>query len=174
MWEKLKGYVKGILQQICDIIEVILALLVIAGIVAAIAGLIPQLGGFWADRMETGTLIRFLELVFDIVIGVEFLKMLCKPDADTIVEVLIFLVARHMIIEDTTALEDLLSITSMGILFAIKKYINAPAKRAGLGYFFTGRHKSAEEKRLLEEIRLEEERQRLEKLKKEGEQEAQR
>lgn len=169
MWKEAKGHVKQILHQICDIMELILAVLVIAGIVIAIVGLIPQLEDFWGNRMEPGVLIRFLELVFDIVIGVEFLKMLCKPDADTIVEVLIFLVARHMIIQETTALEDLLSIISMGILFAIKKYINAPAKRAGLGYFFTGRHKSAEEKRLLEEIRLEEERQQLEKLKKEGE-----
>lgn len=172
MWKEAKGHVKQILHQICDIMELILAVLVIAGIVIAIVGLIPQLEDFWGNRMEPGVLIRFLELVFDIVIGVEFLKMLCKPDADTIVEVLIFLVARHMIIQETTALEDLLSIISMGILFAIKKYINAPAKRAGLGYFFTGRHKSAEEKRLLEEIRLEEERQQLEKLKKEGEKEA--
>lgn len=170
MWKEGKAHVKRLLHRICDIMELVLALLVIAGIVTAIVGLVPQLGDFWGNRTEEGMLIVFLELVFDIVIGVEFLKMLCKPDADTIVEVLIFLVARHMIIQDTTALEDLLSVISMGILFVIKKYINAPAKRAGLGYFFTGRHKSEEEKALLEEIRLAEERQQLQKLKTEEEQ----
>ena len=54
-------------------------------------------------------------------------KMLCQPSADTVLEVLIFLVSRHMIIGDTSAFEDFVSIVSIALLFAIKKYIQIPA-----------------------------------------------
>ena len=46
--------------------------------------------------------------------------MLCQPSADTVLEVLIFLVSRHMIIGDTSAFEDFVSIVSIALLFAIK------------------------------------------------------
>lgn len=146
MWKDKKGEVTHFLQRVCDIIELVLAILTIVGIVIAIIGLIPQLGEFWEKRHEVQQLIWYLEMVFNIVIGVEFLKMLCRPDADTVVEVLLFLVARHMIIEETGALEDLLSIISMAILFTIKKYINVSGKHAGIGTFLTGRRGAAEEK----------------------------
>lgn len=146
MWKDKKGEIAYFLRRICDIIELVLAVLTIAGIVIAIIGLVPQLGEFWENRHEVQQLIWYLEMVFNIVIGVEFLKMLCRPDADTVVEVLLFLVARHMIIGETGALEDLLSIISMAILFAVKKYINVPGKRAEEGIFHIRRQKDAEEK----------------------------
>lgn len=146
MWKDRKDEVAHFLRRVCDIIELVLAVLTIVGIVIAIVGLVPQIGEFWNNRYEVRQLIWYLEMVFNIVIGVEFLKMLCRPDADTVVEVLLFLVARHMIIEETGALEDLLSIISMAILFAVKKYINIPGKRDEERTFLVGRRRSPEEK----------------------------
>lgn len=146
MWKDRKDEVAHFLRRVCDIIELVLAVLTIIGIVIAIIGLVPQIREFWNNRYEVRQLIWYLEMVFNIVIGVEFLKMLCRPDADTVVEVLLFLVARHMIIEETGALEDLLSIISMAILFVIKKYINIPGKRDGERTFLVGRRKNPEEK----------------------------
>ena len=47
--------------------------------------------------------------------------MLCKPDVDTILEVVMFVIVRHMVVLDTSAVENLLTIIGMAIIFAIKK-----------------------------------------------------
>ena len=46
--------------------------------------------------------------------------MLCKPDTDTILEVLMFVIARHMIITETSSLENLVTIVGVGCIFVIK------------------------------------------------------
>jgi hypothetical protein len=55
--------------------------------------------------------------------------MLCKPKSDTIIEVLIFLEARHMIIGDTTSQQDLLSIISITLLFLLQAFLQSRAAR---------------------------------------------
>ena len=67
--------------------------------------------------------MEYLDAVFNVVIGIEFLKMLCKPSSANIIEVLIFLIARHMIVQTTTPLEDLLSVVSIGILFFFRRFM---------------------------------------------------
>ena len=51
-----------------------------------------------------------------------FFKLLCKPRKDTMLEVLMFVIARHMIIEHTTAFENLLSIIAISILIIVDRY----------------------------------------------------
>ena len=67
--------------------------------------------------------MEYLDAAFNVVIGIEFLKMLCKPSSANIIEVLIFLIARHMIVQTTTPLEDLLSVVSIGILFFFRRFM---------------------------------------------------
>ena len=75
--------------------------------------------------METGAFLHFLDAVFNVVIGLEFIKMLCKPSSANIIEVLIFLISRHMILQTTTAMEDLLAVISIGILFLFRRFMLA-------------------------------------------------
>ena len=62
--------------------------------------------------------------------------MLCQPSADTVLEVLIFLVSRHMIIGDTSAFEDFVSIVSIALLFAIKNTFRFRRRRERERVFF--------------------------------------
>ncbi len=64
-----------------------------------------------------------------IVIGIEFLQMLCRPNSDNVMEVLIFLVARHMILGDTTPVDDFVSVISVGILCALRRYLHVTRKK---------------------------------------------
>ena len=66
-------------------------------------------------------LTGFINMGFGLVIGIEFIKMLCKPNPDNVIEVLLFLVARHMIIDENTALDILLSVLSIAILFIVRQ-----------------------------------------------------
>lgn len=133
------------LYTVCNYLELLMALVVIAGIVIAAFGLKDEMLLFWSHKGQAGAFYVFLDAVFEIVISIEFLKMLCQPSADTVLEVLIFLVSRHMIIGETSPFEDLTSIVSIALLFAIKKYIRIPAKKGRMHSFFESSQELQEE-----------------------------
>ncbi len=102
---------------------------VVLGLLIAAITLWPELIRYWEHRMEVGAFSEYLDAVFNVVIGIEFIKMLCKPNSANIIEVLIFLIARHMIVTATTPFEDLLSVISIGVLFYFRRFM--PATRQG-------------------------------------------
>ncbi len=113
------------LYQVSEGLELIIALVAVVGVVIAAVNLFPELLVYWQNRTNGEAFLIFLDAVFDVVIGVEFIKMLCKPSSQNIMEVLIFLIARHMIVQKTSALEDLLSVVSIGILFFFRRFMLA-------------------------------------------------
>ena len=123
--------IRDILYELCNYLELIMAIVVVAGIVIAALGLREEFILFWSQRGHTGAFYVFLDAIFEIVISIEFLKMLCQPSADTV------LVSRHMIIGDTSAFEDFVSIVSIALLFAIKKYIQIPPESGKRKSIFT-------------------------------------
>ena len=108
---------------ICDTLELVVAVIVVIGVVIAIISLFPEISHLWEKNGEAQEFIHFLEQVFTVVIGIEFLKMLCRPNSDNVFETIIFLVARHMIINTTTPLEDLLSTVSIVLLCLVRRYL---------------------------------------------------
>ena len=98
MWDK----ARRILYRGGEILELLMAAAVVAGILVAMITLVPELARYWEHRTIAGAFMEYLDAVFNVVIGIEFLKMLCKPSSANIIEVLIFLIARHMIVQTTT------------------------------------------------------------------------
>lgn len=119
MWDK----VRKRLHEACDVFELFMAGAVACGIVVATLTLWPELVEYWNHRMSAGAFLEYLDAVFNVVIGIEFMKMLCKPSSANIIEVLIFLIARHMIVTSTTPSEDLFSVLSIGILFFFRRFM---------------------------------------------------
>lgn len=119
MWSK----IRSVSQKICDALEWVLAVIVFIGIAAAIIRFVPNILIFASKNTTPHDFLTYLEDVFTIVVGVEFLKMLCKPSSDNVIEVLIFLVTRHMIIGDTSSFEDLLSIVGIALLFVVRRHL---------------------------------------------------
>ena len=104
------------LYQVSEGLELIIALVAVVGVVIAAVNLFPELLVYWQNRTNGEAFLIFLDAVFDVVIGVEFIKMLCKPSSQNI---------RHMIVQKTSALEDLLSVVSIGILFFFRRFMLA-------------------------------------------------
>ena len=73
--------------------------------------------------MDTEFFTSFLSQALSLVVGVEFVKMLCQHSAQTVVEVLMFATARQMVVEHLDPSETLLGVISIAILFAIRKYL---------------------------------------------------
>ena len=125
----------NIMEKICDVIEVVLSVLVGIATVVALISILPDVFGIIASGMNEGGLTEILEEVFTVVIAVEFLNMLLKPTSLTVIEVLIFLIARHMILQQTTPAQDLLSVIGICLLLAAKLIIGHYKKYQSLPGF---------------------------------------
>ena len=112
--------VRGVIQKGCDVLELLVAVAVGAGLIVSLTLYIPDGVALLTKSGSTSTFLQFLEDMFSVVVGIEFIKMLCKPSAENVIEVLVFLVARHMIIGSSTALDILLSVVSVVLLYAVR------------------------------------------------------
>lgn len=122
--EKLKKNV----QKVCETLELTVAVIVLAGIVLAIISLVKDVDLIQSLLKDTSHFREFLVKIFTIVIGIEFLEMLCRPNSDNVMQVLVFLIARHMIVGDTSPYEDFFSVLSVVMLFLLSRYLN-PGKK---------------------------------------------
>ena len=102
-----------------------IALSIVIIIVIALSGLrlILTTAGTSIMDMDTSFFTSFLSQALSLVVGVEFVKMLCQHSAQTVVEVLMFATARQMVVEHLGPAETLLGVLSIAVLFAIRKYL---------------------------------------------------
>ena len=119
---RLKRFKKYIMV-LCDALELIAAGLMLVGILFSICSLIRNVGLFQQLLTDTSAFRQYLDQIFMLVIGIEFLVMLCKPNSENVIEVLIFLVARHMIVGDTTPYQDFASVFSVALLCVVRRYL---------------------------------------------------
>ena len=64
-----------------------------------------------------------LKRALDIVIGIEFIKMLCRHNMDSVIEVRMFAMTRHLIGEETSMLDGLICVVAVSILFVVRKFL---------------------------------------------------
>ena len=95
-----------------------MSILVIVGSVIYITDLPSQL-----YQIHFLGLSPYLIYLFDIIIGIELIKVLVRKDLDSLVEVLLFTVTRHLIVEGGTITENLIGVISIAILFFIRKFL---------------------------------------------------
>lgn len=111
------------LEHIMDLLEIVLAVAIMIGFLASFVPLImeiPMLASYAKERVAYG---EFLSHAFNLVVGIEFIKMLTKHTPGSVLEVMMFAIARHLVLEGGNAMENLLSVISIGVIFLIKKYI---------------------------------------------------
>ena len=58
-----------------------------------------------------------------IIIGIEFVKMIFSYTIDTVVEVMMLAVARQMVLTHTSPIDNLITITSVALLFVVRKFL---------------------------------------------------
>lgn len=122
----MKQYVKGNASKVqgfifstAMLLELLVALIVIVALIIMLVNVPSELVKL-AESMQFN---NFLKNMFDIIIGIELLKMLCRHDLDSVVEVLLFSVAREMVIEHMPIYFTLIGIIAISVLFLIRKYL---------------------------------------------------
>ena len=139
---------KKLVYQVCSLLELMAAALVLVGILLAIVSLLRNGGLFRELLSDTSALKHYLEQIFTIVIGIEFLQMLCRPNSDNVIEILIFLVARHMIVGDTVPTQDFISVISIALLCLLRRWLHVTKNGQGASLIKLRREKPEDESRL--------------------------
>ena len=60
------------------------------------------------------------------VIGIEFLKMLCRHSVGSVVEVLLFALARGLVVDHGTPVSNLITVGTIALLFVVRKFLFIP------------------------------------------------
>ena len=120
---KIRKHFNELIYNVARYTEIVLSIVIL--IVIALSGLrlIYTTAGTSILNMDTDFFTTFLSQALSLVVGVEFVKMLCQHSAQTVVEVLMFATARQMVVEHLGPGETLLGVISIAVLFAIRKYL---------------------------------------------------
>lgn len=65
----------------------------------------------------------FLSSALTLVVGVEFVKMLLLHTPESVIEVLLYAVARQIILSHDSALENLIGVLAVAIIFIVRTYL---------------------------------------------------
>ena len=119
------------IAEAAGILEVVLSGIVLVALLVSIVPLVELMPGLLtdADSLEIRT---FLERSLDIVIGIEFIKMLAKHSPGSSLEVLLYAIARHLVVGHDSAVENLLSVGAIALIFIVRKFFFVPAFGAHL------------------------------------------
>ena len=105
--------------QASTLLEITLSGLVLIGLLFSIVPLLKWMPGLLFDGNDA-EIRTFLERALDIVIGIEFIK------------VLLYAIARHMVVGHESAVENLLSVGAIALIFVVRKFFFVPAFGAHL------------------------------------------
>lgn len=124
--ELLKLKIPNFIYRIAQFLEILISVIVIVAIAVSLYAVLVELHVMANSPANVDMLTEFLATAFTVVIGIEFLKMLSRHNMSSVVEVLLFAIARQMVIEHTSAIENLIMVIAIAILFTIRKYLFIP------------------------------------------------
>ncbi|MDY3017972.1 transporter [Blautia sp.] len=120
-----------IIYNIARYTEILLSVVILVVIAFAGIRLIYDVAGTSIMNMDSGFFSEFLSSGLSLVVGVEFVKMLCRHSSQTVVEVLMFATARQMVVEHLGTMQTLIGVIAIAILFAIRKYLMTEVDAVG-------------------------------------------
>lgn len=132
---KISGRIRAFSKQVirsrvslsASYVEIYLSIIILIGIVLLSVKDVMELitiGDNLIHGNETISINDFLGISFNLIIGVEFVKMLAKHTPDSTVEVVLFAIARQLIVSHDGMFESLLGVIAIAILFTIRKYLS--------------------------------------------------
>ena len=110
-------------EKVTKILEIAIAILLLVVVTIKIIGIISELAGFQAFVLAM-EFERILSVTLNLVIGVEFTRMLIKHTPESVLDVLLFATARQMVVYHERTLDLLIGVIAIVGLFATKKYLS--------------------------------------------------
>lgn len=115
--------IDSILYKISRYLEILFAIIILLVIIASIVSLVGNI--FQNSFLNPGDTAfnDFLSNALTLVVGVEFVKMLCQHTSETVLEVLMLATARQMVVEHLNTTQTLIGVAAIAALFATRKYL---------------------------------------------------
>lgn len=129
--EHVKQVFRDQVAEAAGLLEVVLSAIVLVALLLSVAPLLQLLPGLLTHGNSV-EVREFLERALDIVIGIEFIKMLAKHSPGSSLEVLLYAIARHLVVGHDSAVENLLSVGAIALIFIVRKFFFVPAFGAHL------------------------------------------
>ena len=118
----MKEYMTLFLKRLTNLLEYVIALLLAAGIFIMTVRLILTFGNL-SDFNKYPNYDDLLTTCFNLAIGIEMVRMLYFHSPQTMYEVLLFAIARQIIIDHSPPVNSLVGVVSIAILFATRKFL---------------------------------------------------
>lgn len=121
----MEKYAHLFLKQITKVMEFIIACLLTCGIMIMIVKMAASIG-YIADSSMYPNYEDLVEICFNLIIGVELIRMLFLHTPITVFEVLMFAIARQIIIDHSSPVNSLIGVVAISILFATRRFLFSP------------------------------------------------
>lgn len=121
MHDKRAMAIKRFIYKTSYYLEYLMAFSIIIAILLSLTSLPYQLS-LMLDR-DSNSFTVFLNYVMNLIIGIEFLHVICRHNLDSVIEVLMLTVTRSIIVTHMQTWEILIGVVAIGILFVIRKYL---------------------------------------------------
>ena len=118
--EQVKQVFRDQVAEAAGLLEVVLSAIVLVALLLSIVPLLELMPGLLTHGDS-------VERALDIVIGIEFIKMLAKHSPGSVLEVLLYAIARHMIVGHEDAVQNLVSVGAIALIFIIRKFFFVPS-----------------------------------------------
>ena len=84
----MKEKVQKIMTKVCEFIEFLIGGIVILALIISAGSYLPVIKDLFIQTGNSEEFLIFLKQIFNYVVGIEFIKLLCKPNAENSFEVL--------------------------------------------------------------------------------------
>lgn len=121
----MKLNLRELLRRLSNVFEMLVGLLMIGTLFIGFAGLILDISPA-ALLKQPSIFSEYLSIAATLVIGVEFVRMLYSHTLDSVIEIMLLAIARQMIVEHTSPLENLCAVVSIAALFLVRKFLFIP------------------------------------------------
>ncbi|SDM42696.1 hypothetical protein [Lachnospira pectinoschiza] len=121
--EKSKKLARKIIAKIPNFLEKIIGIILLVGVIYGGFNLIMEAMDFSSAESAESYLEDILNAAFNVVLVIEFVRMLVKHSMSTIIEVLIFAIARGLVAGHEEPLFILIRVSAIAVLFFIRKYL---------------------------------------------------
>lgn len=112
--------------KIARYIEIFMSCVITIVIIIMMVNLIVNLPETLSSTIEQDAFTQFLSSALSLVVGIEFVKMLCNYTPETVIEVLMLATARQMVVEHLNSMDTLIGTFAIAVLFGIRKFLFVP------------------------------------------------
>ena len=110
----MRQYLKNEVFKVSKWVELFISAIIMIAVIGGTIYLVKDVVQLMMNYPTSRDIYKF--------VGVAFNLVLCKHTPDTLVEVMMFAIARQMIVEHTSPQQNLIVVLAIAILFAIKKF----------------------------------------------------